>query len=156
MPRDISSHQHQAVTSKERMVWERGLTVKPYSRRVGCAWEKNEAPQIRHDGLARQQEHAPQGNLPGRCSEADDHLAKRKVLERVNRDTRMQRVKKTELWADTNQSGVDKKKTSEEWTQNHLTHIAFSWVVSRASTRRQRQMELVDNDGCHPRGKAGI
>ena len=36
MPRDMSSQQqHLAVTNKERMVRERGLIVRPYSRRTG-------------------------------------------------------------------------------------------------------------------------
>ena len=37
LPRDISKHQQQAVTSKERMVWKRGLAIKhlEHGLRVG-------------------------------------------------------------------------------------------------------------------------
>ena len=42
MPRGISNHQQQAVTSKERMAWERELTEKPHQRSTGYEWEHTE------------------------------------------------------------------------------------------------------------------
>ena len=53
-PKTPAAIQQQAATSKKRMVWEKGLTVKPCSRTTAYEWEDTE-----HERVGRSKARSP-------------------------------------------------------------------------------------------------
>ena len=76
---------------------------------VAAAGFRFDMAAIRHHCITKHREDELQRHLLGRCQEDVEHLVQREVLERLDRETQIQRVTGRTMGG-ANQRGVDKKK----------------------------------------------